>query len=186
MNAEARVGNDQPRLRVRRCFTCCIAALFVAGCVTHERNLVVTEDYFARQPCLTPHEIAARNELLRSIRVNMSDDVPLKLLPIISHLNRRLKEEGVPFRVVGYWNPETEPRNSLSRQGVLDLLPKEKDLSPLTFKGATDADLRREINEGSIYECLYKMRDAYMFTPLYYRDCIVVNWTIATTPCVQY
>jgi hypothetical protein len=166
--------------------TCVVVAVVVTGCASYQQGDIISESDLHRigPTCLTPEEIGARQDQLRSIRARVQRDGPLKLLPLIDQLNCVLAQAGTHVRLVAYWEPPVKRDNWQVSYSLVDLATKARGVS--YFNGSTADAILHEINEGNMYDCIRKLQHSYMLQALHYRNYIVLTPSIATTRCAPY
>jgi phosphoglycolate phosphatase-like HAD superfamily hydrolase len=118
-------------------------------------------------------EVRRQVALLEEVTVELPTNVPLKLFPLLHHVNARLSNQGVSLQVRTYWK---QPLAS-SDWRVAKTIPELGEMS--YFSADTEDGLRKEINDHSMNYLLHRMKLTYGLSLICLDRCILLTPSIA-------
>ncbi|MFA5190625.1 MAG: hypothetical protein WC740_07865 [Verrucomicrobiia bacterium] len=160
---------------------CAMAACFLQCCTSLHQTSHARVSWSViegRGKFIPVDDINQMNRKLVNLKVHLPNEVPLKLEPILDHINRRLREEHIGFTIRTYWEDPTQADREATDVYLSNTLMFLMERMPYCagFAGRTDAEIRQEIAAKTVFDLLMSLANTYDYMSIsYFKDMIVVS-----------
>lgn len=159
---------------------CAMAACFLqcCTCLHQTSHARVSWDDIRGREFIPVDDINQMNKKLVNLKVHLPNEVPLKLEPILDHINRRLQEEHIGFTIRTFWDDSTQTLRETSDWYLQNTLMFLMERMPYCagFAGRTEAEIRQEIAAKTMFDLLMSLANTYDYMEVsYFKDMIVVS-----------
>jgi hypothetical protein len=150
------------------------AAALVTSCASSNTDLMLNADSVAKaRIAVGSEQVDSRMARLEQMPIRLPNHVPLKLFPLLRHVNARLRMEDVPVSVWTLWKPPLGRTDWVATFSVADLAAMGQ------FEGSTESEIRQEIADMSIGTFLYRLAYTYGLSLIHMEDYILLTPVIA-------
>jgi YD repeat-containing protein len=157
---------------MKRFFTCflVLGVVGVCSCRTVGPHIMISSWEVSASRLANSATVEARVASLEKLTVKLPEDVPLRLFPLLQHINCRLAELKVDVNVKVYFNEgHPKSRRWQLKWSLMDL----GDVS--YFSQRTDGEIRHEINSNSILYLLFRLKSSYGLSLIHLDDAILLT-----------